>query len=227
MLYDAIVLAGGRSRRLGGVPKAEMRMPHDGRTLLERSVAAAGPAQRIVVVGPGPQRPLPAAVLVAREDPPFGGPAAGVAAGLDALSESDAAAGGGSVGGVPEWVLVLACDMPHAVEAVRVLMAAAAAGGDGDGVIAQDGDNRLQPLAAVYRRGALAAVVREHREAGSLDGAAMFGLVRGLALTPVPVPATATADVDTWGDAQALGVLPPRDPTPRDPTSSEPKEHTR
>ncbi|MGZ4663286.1 MAG: NTP transferase domain-containing protein, partial [Arthrobacter sp.] len=36
MEFDAVILAGGRSSRLGGVPKA--RLNFDGATLLERSL---------------------------------------------------------------------------------------------------------------------------------------------------------------------------------------------
>ena len=39
MEFDAIILAGGRSSRLGGVPKSGLI--YDGATLLERSLQAA------------------------------------------------------------------------------------------------------------------------------------------------------------------------------------------
>ena len=52
MEFDAIILAGGRSSRLGGVPKSGLI--YDGATLLERSLSAAGAAVRTVVVGPDP-----------------------------------------------------------------------------------------------------------------------------------------------------------------------------
>ncbi|WP_313902478.1 NTP transferase domain-containing protein [Arthrobacter sp. KBS0703] len=113
MDFDAIVLAGGRSSRLGGTPKSALM--YDGATLLERSIAAAGGARRIVVVGPEPAD-LPAGILSCREDPPFAGPAAAIAAGLAGLRRARAADEDDAA-----LVLVLACDMPRAADAVGAL----------------------------------------------------------------------------------------------------------
>ena len=52
MEFDAVILSGGRSSRLGGVPKSGLI--YDGATLLERSLQAAGGAAAAVVVGPDP-----------------------------------------------------------------------------------------------------------------------------------------------------------------------------
>jgi molybdopterin-guanine dinucleotide biosynthesis protein A len=49
-----VILAGGKSTRLGGVPKAQLR--YDGATLLQRAVAAARGAGRAVVVGTRPSQ---------------------------------------------------------------------------------------------------------------------------------------------------------------------------
>src|SRR6476661_8075337 len=112
MEFDAIILAGGRSSRLGGVPKAGLI--YDGATLLERSLLAAGAAARTVVVGPDPGN-LPDGVLSCREDPPYAGPAAAIAAGLGALAVNRASRHGAVV--QPPFVLVLACDMPRSAAA--------------------------------------------------------------------------------------------------------------
>ena len=48
--FDAVVLAGGGARRLGGVDK--MALVVDGSTLLERVLQAVRDAGRRVVVGP-------------------------------------------------------------------------------------------------------------------------------------------------------------------------------
>jgi len=53
--YDALVLAGGQARRLGGMDK--MAIPLGGRGLLDRVLDAVPDADRVVVVGP--PRPLP------------------------------------------------------------------------------------------------------------------------------------------------------------------------
>ena len=95
--WNAVVLAGGRATRLGGVAKPLVTVR--GRTMLEAALAATAGAVQVVVVG---DVPVPASVLRTREDPPHGGPAAGLAAGLRALEEPAA------------WTVVLASDLPGA-----------------------------------------------------------------------------------------------------------------
>ncbi|WP_308813095.1 NTP transferase domain-containing protein [Arthrobacter sp. PAMC25284] len=70
MEFDAVILAGGRSARLSGVPKAGLLV--DGSTLLALALRAARGARRVVVVGPDPGT-LPDSVLNCREEPPFAG----------------------------------------------------------------------------------------------------------------------------------------------------------
>jgi molybdopterin-guanine dinucleotide biosynthesis protein A len=195
--FDAIVLAGGRSSRLGGTPKSALM--YDGATLLERSIAAAGGARRIVVVGPEPAD-LPAGILSCREDPPFAGPAAAIAAGLAGLRRARAADEDDAA-----LVLVLACDMPRAADAVGALREAAAAAAAGS-VLASSPDGRLQPLAGFYRTAALQRAVDDAEAAGSLTHGSVFALLARLAVQAVMVPAGSTDDVDTWDDAAALGV---------------------
>ena len=132
MEFDAIILAGGRSSRLGGTPKSELI--YDGATLLDRSIAAARGARSIVVVGPAPKN-LPAGVLSCREEPPFAGPAAAIAAGLARLQPPGRTAGSGDNSGKRQGAdqdeaaltLVLACDMPRVADAVHALRDAIAA----------------------------------------------------------------------------------------------------
>jgi len=85
---DLIVLAGGRGSRLGGAVKPAVEVA--GRTLLSRVLDARTLARRVVIVGPVSARvaagPEASGVLWALEDPPFGGPVAGIAAGLAALA---------------------------------------------------------------------------------------------------------------------------------------------
>ncbi|MDO5745813.1 MAG: NTP transferase domain-containing protein, partial [Micrococcaceae bacterium] len=83
MKFDAIIVAGGRGSRLGGVSKPLLE--HRGETLLEHSLHAVRDAQAIAVVGghaladvvtkymetaPDSQR-----VLITREYPSYAGPA--------------------------------------------------------------------------------------------------------------------------------------------------------
>jgi molybdopterin-guanine dinucleotide biosynthesis protein A len=220
--FDAVILAGGKSTRLGGVPKAGLK--YDGATLLQRALAAAYGAGRVVVVGPDPGT-LPYGTLTAREDPPFAGPAAAIEAGLSALSRGYGAGqdgargyGAGQDGEMPAregqsptqtpapWVLVLACDMPLARTAVPVLLHELASHEESEGAMAVSAEGRKQPLLGIYRFSALQREVLAAAEQGGLANAAVFRLLARLDLLAVPVPAGSTDDVDTWDDAAALGV---------------------
>jgi molybdopterin-guanine dinucleotide biosynthesis protein A len=198
--FDAVILAGGRSSRLGGVPKAQL--VYDGATLLERALLAADGARAAVVVGPDPGT-LPPAVLNCREDPPFAGPAAAIAAGLTALARR----GGGTRS---PFTLVLACDMPRSGAAVKALWQELAPGKGApvgsDGVMAASADGRKQPLAGFYRTAALERAVETAAAEDRLKGASAFSLLARLDLRVVTVPDGSTDDVDTWEDAAALGV---------------------
>jgi len=193
--FDAVILAGGRSSRLGGVPKSGL--VYDGATLLERALAAAHGARSLVVVGPRPER-LPPGALTVREDPPFAGPAAAIAAGLDEL-------GRGEKPPAP-WVLVLACDMPHAATAVGPLLAVLGEHPGAEGVLGLSPDGRKQPLLAVYATGALRGAIAAQTAEGTLTNAPVFRLLASLDLLTAAVPEHAADDVDTWDDAAALGV---------------------
>lgn len=194
MVIDAIVLAGGRSSRLGNVPKAGLAFRN--RTLLQHAVDAVGFARATVVVGEGD---LPAGVVSAREEPPFGGPAAGIAAGLDRLR--------GFQQTPADFTLVLACDMPSAAAATAALRRALVAGVDSDGLIAVDDAEHPQPLAALYRTAGLASAVAE--QGGQLHGLSVFRLISKLSLTPIAVPSGSTDDVDTWEDAARFAIARP------------------
>jgi molybdopterin-guanine dinucleotide biosynthesis protein A len=213
VLLDAIVLAGGRSSRLGGSPKAELRV--GGRRLVDIAVGAALAAgsRHVTVVGPADLAPLPAPAVTTREDPPFGGPAAAVSAGVSALVAE--------VPAQPDAVLVLACDMPGAERALPVLLHAAlavsssarsagAGSGEGWAVMAVDHDRRRQHLLAVYGFAALRArIAARSGEPGGLDGAPFHSLLGGLGITEVPIPAGTSSDIDTWADAGRFHARPP------------------
>jgi molybdopterin-guanine dinucleotide biosynthesis protein A len=202
MLIDAAVLAGGRSSRLGSIAKASLQV--DGHSLLDHAVAAALRVSRsCVVVGPIDAdllgaKLLSAAVFVTREDPPFAGPAAALAAGVRHLSansssESDA-------------ILVLACDMPGIAPQVPALAAALALAPAGvDGAISVDAAGHRQPLACLYRRSALIDAIAHFTDA-SLVGLSMRKLIEPLLLLSVAAVLGATDDVDTWEDAVRLGA---------------------
>jgi molybdopterin-guanine dinucleotide biosynthesis protein A len=208
--FDAVVLAGGKSSRLGGVPKAHLK--YDGATLLQRALAATRGARRVVVVGPDPGT-LPDGTLTAREDPPFAGPAAAIAAGLLALEgqdsegqDSEARHGQSPSPDHAAWVLVMACDMPLAAAAVPVLLQEVSAHAESEGALSISSDGRKQPLLGIYRVSALQREVQAVSEEEGLANAAVFRLLARLDLLAVPVPEGSTDDVDTWDDAAALGV---------------------
>lgn len=208
---DAVILAGGRATRLGGVSKPDLMV--GGRRLLSTAIAAARAAggERIVVVGP-PELEVHGC-LRAREDPPFGGPVAALAAGLDALDDpAGRAAPGGRVSS-PD-VLVLACDMPDAADAVARLADARRARPDVDGVCLVDASGSTQWLAAIHSRAALDraldALTAPDGDRATLQGAAMRRLAASVDLVAVD-DGGSTHDIDTWGD---LGRATGEEPAP-------------
>lgn len=196
--FDALILAGGRSSRLGGVPKQGLLFR--GTTLLDRALAAAEGARATVIVGPDPG-PLPPGVLTCREEPEFAGPAAAIAMGLDVLDRAGACA---------PHTLVLACDMPLVSGAVRTLLHELSAGpGAGSYVACTEegsGTGRMQPLAGIYSTVALKRSARGMAASGRLINGSVRSLLASLDVQLVAVPAAYTADVDTWDDAAALGI---------------------
>lgn len=188
MKFDAIVLAGGRSARLGGADKSALVL--DGKTLLARVCSAVSGAGRTVVVGAVGNPPD--GVLVVCEDPPFGGPAAAIGAGLAALGTE-----------ANELVAVLACDLPYAAEAFAALYAAAGRGFDVDALTAADDSGRRQTLLGIYRTASLRVAVDR---AGPLEGLSVRALLAELDFAEVPVPEGSTLDVDTWHDVEELGI---------------------
>ncbi len=80
--FDAVVLAGGGSRRMGGGDKTAL--PVGGVSLLDRALLAVADARETVVVGV--ERPTSAPVRWTREEPAGGGPAAALAWGLRKVS---------------------------------------------------------------------------------------------------------------------------------------------
>ncbi len=179
---DAIVVAGGSGRRLGGTDKASITM--GAQTLLERALVAVAAADRIIVVGP--HRELPESVLNVSEQPVGGGPAAAVVAGLTEV--------------VSGFVVVLACDMPFVTAAhLRRLTLAVATSElpSLDGATYVDGDGRRQLLAAIYRTESLR---RSARAIGEVSGVSMRALANGLTLLECEGDSFMSLDCDTWDD---------------------------
>jgi molybdopterin-guanine dinucleotide biosynthesis protein A len=182
-----VVLAGGGGVRLGGVDKASIEL--EGQTLLERALSATSAADEVVVVGGDVPTSRP--VTWTRENPPGGGPAAGLLAGLDALARP------------PEVVCVLAVDMPRVTaETVGRLVDVLTSEPDSDGACLVDQAGHRQPLAAVYRYAALSGA--RPPEAGAEHGMSTRRLLAPLRLVDVPARADEARDVDTWEDLRDL-----------------------
>ncbi len=180
--YDAVVLAGGAARRLGGADKPAVRV--GGRPLLDRVLAACADARTTVVVA-GP-RPTARPVTWAREDPPGGGPLAALDAGLRHVTA--------------EHVVLLSADLPFLDGRTVAALLDTLRPGAADGVLLTDSDGRDQPLVAAYRtpalRRELAALSAAH---GGTAGLPLRRLTGALDLHRFSDP-VASFDCDTWDD---------------------------
>ncbi|WP_274560630.1 NTP transferase domain-containing protein [Streptomyces spiramyceticus] len=184
--YDAIVLAGGAAKRLGGADKPGVRV--GGRTLLDRVLGVCRAAGVTVVVGG--RRPTVRAVEWAREAPAGGGPLAALDAGVRRTAA--------------ESLLVLSADLPFiGAETVRRLLDALEASGK-EAALLVDADGRDQPLVAAYgaepMRRELALLAAEH---GNLSGLPLRLLTRELDVVRVDAGPLDSFDCDTWEDIAA------------------------
>lgn len=151
---SALILAGGKATRLGGIAKHEIVIdPVDGRTIFARQVELLAP--RVVEILVSSVTDIPGYRTV-RDTVAGAGPLAGIAAGLSA-SRTD-------------WLLVVAGDMPHITGDLLDRMIAEAepqnVSPDGDligrelSAIGVRSGGLLEPLLCVLHRRALAAVER-------------------------------------------------------------------
>jgi len=184
-LPDAVVLAGGRSSRLGR-DKAAVEVA--GVPLLDRVLRAVAPVcGRVVVAGPArqlapgtlaPGRPDP---VWCREDPPGGGPVAAVSAALPHVAA--------------DRVFVLAVDLPFLT--ARALRALA---GAGPSAVAVDAAGRDQGLLGVWETARLRAALPDDPAGRSWHAVTRdIGIVR-VRLPGDPAPET---DCDTAADLAA------------------------
>ncbi|WP_243225979.1 molybdenum cofactor guanylyltransferase [Microbacterium sp. CIAB417] len=180
----AVILAGGRATRLGGADKAEVEI--GGRMLIDIVVLAVSGCDPVIVAGP--EHLARTGVRVVREDPPFGGPVAAIAAAVAELPAD------------VEETWLLACDLPNAAGVVD-LLSRAELPADADAVVLRDAQGRAQPLAGRYRAAALRRAVAALDE---VDGSSMRRLSRGLRVHEIDDPAGASADLDTWDDIAAF-----------------------
>ncbi|MFC7788985.1 molybdenum cofactor guanylyltransferase [Microbacterium sp. MAHUQ-60] len=184
--FGAILLAGGRASRMGGIDKPGLLV--DGVSMRERAIAAVVSVNADPVIVVGPESASGHVVRWVREDPPFSGPAAAVVTALAAMG-ADAA----------EWTFLLACDLPRPDAAIAALVHGVRGR---DGLCLTDAGGRMQWLTGVYRTGALtdaaAALPGEGRDLP------VRALLSGLAVAALPHPGFGARDVDTWEDYDEL-----------------------
>lgn len=155
---SAIVLAGGKSRRLGR-DKRLLRLGTS-RTLLEETIArvSALTDDVVVVVSSDPAELGQIAVRMVQDPLPGAGPLNALYAGLSAV--------------VHEFALAVACDLPFLdVGLLRALLDQTR---DYDLLVPRRADGRLEMLHAIYRKTCLDAI-RRRLDAGHLRLADLTG----------------------------------------------------
>lgn len=172
----AIVLCGGSGTRFGG---DKTRADLAGSPVLDHVLDGLPSDWPVVCVGDPRDTRCP--VRWCREDPPGGGPVAGIAAALPHVDTP--------------LVVVLGGDMPYAAGPAPGLASRLAEGHGQDAVLGRDGDGRLQPLLAAYRTEALRAAVPQPPA-----GTPVMRLLDSLRTLVVPLPEGAALDVDTTED---------------------------
>jgi len=189
----AIILAGGRATRMGGVDKPAIVV--GGRRMLDAALGAVDGCDRIAVVGPHRDE-LPARIVQTQESPAGAGPVAALAAGLAALD--------GSTDGL---VVVLAADLPTLdSRTVSQLVATLVEHAEVEAAFAVDESGHVQFLLSVWRRRALT---------DRLDALAGRENQPMKALMPdrhVTVAVTGVADCDTPADIERARAARPPEP---------------
>jgi molybdopterin-guanine dinucleotide biosynthesis protein A len=212
-VVSAVIVSGGSGQRLGNVDKAQLvvggRTLLDravSAVCVAREIVIVGPPAQIDPtpidptpidprpidprpIDPRPIDPVPIdrdtapPVSFAQEDPPAGGPAAGILAGRDALQPG------------ADALMVLAVDMPGVTAAtVHRLMLALTPEVDGAFLHATDGRRQLAGVVRIARLDD----VRPRQD--EVSGLAVHRLLAPLRLAEVAAIGAEGEDVDTWED---------------------------
>jgi molybdopterin-guanine dinucleotide biosynthesis protein A len=177
-VFDAVILAGGAARRLAGQDKPALSV--GGVPMLDRVITACAGATTVVVVGP--RRPTVRDVVWTREQPPGGGPVAGLAAGVATVTA--------------DRLVLLAADLPWLTGAAVTDLSSRV-----NTVVTVHG--RAQWLCSVWEVAALRRTLREVQVHGARLGPVLRSLTPSLL---VPTDPQVWQDVDTEDDlARARG----------------------
>ena len=181
--FSGVLLAGGTAARMDGIDKASIEI--GGRTLLEICLDAFLDADEVVVVGPRTVRTT-RPVTFTREDPPLGGPVAGLLTGVGMLLRP------------AQLIGVLAVDMPRVSAHTFRRLRDTAAGHDGAFLL--DATGRRQ-LCGVVSAGALQRV---RPDLEGQHGMSLHRLLADLDLAKVAAVGDEARDIDTWADLRDL-----------------------
>lgn len=189
---DVIIVAGGEGRRMGGVDKASLKL--NGIRFIDHLLQdlAGIPTDKVIVVTPREDLKLGGNVLRCSEEPPLGGPVAGIEAAIKLCSA--------------DYVAVIAVDAPYSARALAPLEEKLL-GHPHASAAAIESEGFLQPLCAVWKRvdllGALGAVAEA--AGGSVRNQSVRAVLRSAPGEVLSVPATgAERDVDTPADLEAI-----------------------
>ncbi|SDJ25956.1 Molybdopterin-guanine dinucleotide biosynthesis protein A [Frankineae bacterium MT45] len=186
--FDAVVIAGGGGRRLGGVDKPGLLLGD--RQLLDHVLDAAAEASLRVVVAAATQPSAARAEASGRypnlrrctEEPPGSGPLAALAAGARLTTAP--------------VVLVLAADLPFIAPAIALLIAGAGAGRP---TVLVDPEGRSNLLASAWPRDVL---LTRLTAIGDPAGQAMRRLADGVEYQSVADEGGWGEDCDRWPDVE-------------------------
>lgn len=197
MSVAAVIFAGGRGERFGGVVKANLVV--GGVRLLERVSAALGPAPRPVLVAHGAMAPealglLPGQIAVPDLDTDYEGPLAGLAGAVAWCAAADES---------PELLLTVAVDTPFVPSDFAARLEAAV---DGQAAVLAGHRGQRYPTNAIWRLSAIAGLPDEVR--ASTAPRSLMRLAEGLGAPLLQWPETAGGDpfanANTPADLAAL-----------------------
>jgi molybdopterin-guanine dinucleotide biosynthesis protein A len=163
--WSVIVLSGGTNKRFGS-DKSQALLK--GVTLLDHVLSFIPAGIKTVIVGKD-----------VFEQPPLGGPVAGIARGVQEVDT--------------EYVAITAVDMPYGSSLFPHLLEAIT----DDAAMPVDSQGFKQPLCGIYRRQALLAALAK---LGDVHGQSMRALCDLLVIDEVTVDAGALVDIDTPED---------------------------